>query len=1401
MEVTIPAGQTSATFDVSAVDDNLLDGTQAVIITASAAGYADVTDTVNVNDYETLTISVSADSISENAGTTTATVTRSNTDTTFEVIVNLSSDDTSEATVPATVTIPAGQASATFDINEVDDALLDGTQTVNISATSTGYVAVSDSLDVTDYEALSLVILAASIGEPGGATTATVSRNRTDVANPLVVTLSSNDISEATVRTTITIIAGEFTSAPFAIGAVDDAVADGDQTVTITAAGAGYGAATGEIVVTDNEGPAALTVSVSPTSISELGGTAIATVSRNSVTTDPLTVTLVNGDASEIDIPTEVIIPAGQAFVTFTVTAVDDALVDGMQTATITASAAAHDSGSGDIGVASNEVSSLTLVITDAAIDENGGVTTAVVTRNSDTSGPLVITLQTSDATEAVPRQTTITIPAGVSESAPFFVDAVNDVLADGLKTATITASAASHTDGSDSVDVTDDEGGAALSVSIVEAAISENGEFATATVSRNTETLNDLVVTLTSSDTGEATVPGTVTILAGQSFVSFQIDAVDDSIVDGTQTVTVTGTATGFTDGTDTVDVNDDDDEGVPRVTVTIVDSAISENGGTSTGTVTRNTDTTAELTVTLTGDDTSEATVPASVVIPAGQPSATFTITAVDDTVADGDQTFTVTAAATGLASGTGNLQITDSETATLTLSITDTAISENSGVTMATVSRNSDTTNALTVIVTSSDAGEATVPATVVIPAGATDSAPFAITAVDDAIADGDQAVTITVGTTGHVDGTGSVQVTDVSGPAALTVSIVADEFSEAAGSTATTATVSRNTDTTNDLIVTLASSDSTEATVPTTVTIPAGQTTSAPFNITAVDDTIVDGAQTVTITATAANHANGLDSVLVTDDEVAVVTVLSPRGIITDVRPQISWDAVQDAVSYDVYLNLDGAGTTFFRQLNVASSTTSVTPDIDLEFGRYRVFVYANFASEPRLTATPHTFVLSITPQQLTPTGSLDSNTPEFSWNRLAGATSYTLYVDDQINPENRMSTVVDQTPDATTPLNFTLTTALPSGDFKWWIRGVRADWQGSWGSPTTFSTGGRTKVTSITPGQTVATNTPQLTWSTVSGAVSYEIYVSREGTPGALFRDAGLTTNTIPSSRVLENGNYTVWVRTVLINGNRVWGAGVPFTVNATNTDLQTTPTTPTGPGFDTTPEFVWETTTGATSYDIYLHNGATADLRTGLTGTTFTPTTPLAAGEWTWSIRPVDASGTGAWSTAVAFNNTGRSRLLTPVSPTTVTPTFTWIPVTDVVRYILQVDNVTTGTSQVIRENNLTTTTFTAASPLAAGDYRVWIRAISNSADGLWSFPLNFTVEASVTQLSENQSPTTLLASVSPQLRGIEAVAAEVASVSQQERDAVKRTEQVSEPLNADDLMIAMLSSGQWLEG
>src|SRR5439155_713191 len=75
-----------------------------------------------------------------------------NTDTASALTVNLSSSDTTEATVPATVTIGAGQVSATVNLAAVDDDLVDGTQTVTITASAPGFTSGSDTVQVTDNE-------------------------------------------------------------------------------------------------------------------------------------------------------------------------------------------------------------------------------------------------------------------------------------------------------------------------------------------------------------------------------------------------------------------------------------------------------------------------------------------------------------------------------------------------------------------------------------------------------------------------------------------------------------------------------------------------------------------------------------------------------------------------------------------------------------------------------------------------------------------------------------------------------------------------------------------------------------------------------------------------------------------------------------------------------------------------------------------------------------------------------------------------------------------------------------------------------------------------------------------------------------------------------------------------
>jgi hypothetical protein len=64
-----------------------------------------------------LTLAMGVDQASEPSGTATATLTRKYGGTSTDLEVTLQSSDTSEATVPATVTIPAGFTSVTFDVH------------------------------------------------------------------------------------------------------------------------------------------------------------------------------------------------------------------------------------------------------------------------------------------------------------------------------------------------------------------------------------------------------------------------------------------------------------------------------------------------------------------------------------------------------------------------------------------------------------------------------------------------------------------------------------------------------------------------------------------------------------------------------------------------------------------------------------------------------------------------------------------------------------------------------------------------------------------------------------------------------------------------------------------------------------------------------------------------------------------------------------------------------------------------------------------------------------------------------------------------------------------------------------------------------------------------------------
>lgn len=79
----------------------------------------------------------------------------------------------------------------------------------------------------------------------------------------------------------------------------------------------------------------------------------------------------------------------------------------------------------------------------------------------------------------------------------------------------------------------------------------------------------SDLTVSLSSSDTTEVTVPASVIIPAGSTSATFDLTIIDDAEVDGTQSVTVTASATGWTQGTDTIAVADNEQQAVTNLLV----------------------------------------------------------------------------------------------------------------------------------------------------------------------------------------------------------------------------------------------------------------------------------------------------------------------------------------------------------------------------------------------------------------------------------------------------------------------------------------------------------------------------------------------------------------------------------------------------------------------------------------------------------------------------------------------------------------------------------------------------------------------------------------------------------------------------------------------------------------
>jgi hypothetical protein len=271
------------------------------------------------------------------------------------LVINVSSSDTSEISVPATVTIPAGQSEAPISYTVLNDSIRDGTQVAFITVSRSGYTSASLPIRVHDNETAAIsVSIPATKTEAGFLSLGTVSLSA--AAGGLVsVNLQSSLPSALNVPPVVFIEPGK-TAATFNITAPDNNRIEGPLSATVTASVANWTPGSDSITILDDESTN-LTM-FSNIFLNESSGTVTngSVVQISGILTTNLPIFLISDDESEVRTPLfGGFIPAGSTSVSFPLFVQDDAIIDGFVVVRLRALAGGFGSATNSVFVFDND--------------------------------------------------------------------------------------------------------------------------------------------------------------------------------------------------------------------------------------------------------------------------------------------------------------------------------------------------------------------------------------------------------------------------------------------------------------------------------------------------------------------------------------------------------------------------------------------------------------------------------------------------------------------------------------------------------------------------------------------------------------------------------------------------------------------------------------------------------------------------------------------------------------------------------------------------------------------------------------------------------------------------------------------------------------------------------------
>ncbi|MCP5475573.1 MAG: VCBS repeat-containing protein [Rhodanobacteraceae bacterium] len=752
MQIVIPGGSSSGSVSFTVLDDALLEGdeTATISITDYSVGLVAgtvLTQDILIRDNDAAPVlaglSIAPGSFSENGGSTVLTasiVTESSQAGCFDlgfsgsavVGIDYSSDDDDAGTAGKQVCVAAGDLSGTVTLTGIDDSIFEGDENLSVSS---GAFSATATLSDDDSEPVltALSIIPGSFSENGGTAILTGTVSNTSISDTCytlsfggAATLgsdySSTDADAGTIGTQLCVAAGA-SSGTLTLTAIDDGVYEGDENLTASSAGQLASATISD----DEPAPRVQSLAFTEASLSEtdsdiflvvtidqlsdvescqtinLTGTATASVDYSMSDDDPLTAGI------------QACVEAGSLETDLALTPIDDSVFEGDET--IIASSGA---GLASVTLVDNEsapaITSLAIAPTSFAENAGTAVLTAIVSNAATVdscfdlgfSGAAILGTDYSSADDDAGTAGTQLCVAAGDTSGALTLTGIDDNIFEGDENLSVSSgsfSAAATVSDDDSAPVLTALGIAPLSfgenggVAVLAGSIS-NASTSDACFDMNFAGAAQLDADYSSADDDAGSAGIQLCVAASDLSGMLDLTAIDDTVFEGDETLTVSSSGLNAT-----ATISDDDTR--PMITeLVIMPASFSENGGVALVTAsvsnTATTDTCLDLSfagaaavgIDFSSGDDDAGSAGVQLCVSAGDGTGDLQLTGIDDSIFEGDEALTVSAEGFS-----ANATLSDDDAAPVLtgLQINPASFSENGGMAALTGSASNASTTA--------------------------------------------------------------------------------------------------------------------------------------------------------------------------------------------------------------------------------------------------------------------------------------------------------------------------------------------------------------------------------------------------------------------------------------------------------------------------------------------------------------------------------------------------------------------------------------------------------------------------------------------------------------------------------------------------------------------------------